>query len=246
MIPLPYFSLIIPCYNTHEVIEKQLPQLLLFLASKKFSCEIILVDDGSADGQRLQSIAELYKCVYLKNDKNMGKGAAVRKGMLQAEGRFVLFTDSDIPFTYDSIDVILTYLDNKEFHLVVGDRTLETSSYYGKITLMRKLSSSLFTFFVGRFVTTGMNDTQCGLKGFRKEIAQDIFSVSRLNGFAFDVEIIYISMKRNYDIKRISVKLRNQEGSTVSLLRHSLPMILDLLKIKWNHIRGYYNKKGTL
>jgi dolichyl-phosphate beta-glucosyltransferase len=239
---MPYLSLILPCYNTSAVLAKQLPSLLSFLNSKNFSYELIIVDDGSADGKDLSSIAEINGCTYIKNEKNMGKGASVRKGMQYAQGQFLLFTDGDIPFEYEAITTILWYLDAKEFDLAVGDRTLKDSSYFGEIPLARKISSSLFTFFVGRFVTTGMNDTQCGLKGFRKDAAKDIFSLSRINGFAFDVEAIYIAMKRNYDIKRIPVKLRSQEGTSVSLWRHTIPMVLDLFLIKWNHIWGLYNK----
>lgn len=239
---MTYLSVILPCYNTSAMLTRQLPFLLSFLSTQNFPYELIIVDDGSADGKELLLIAETNGCTYLKNEKNMGKGAAVRKGIQYASGQFILFTDSDIPFEYDAITTILKYLDAKEFDLAVGDRTLEASSYFGEIPMARKVSSALFTFFVGRFVTTGMNDTQCGLKGFRKNAAKDIFNVSRINGFAFDVEAIYIAMKRNYDIKRIPVKLRNQEASSVSLWRHTIPMIFDLFLIKWNHIKGRYNR----
>ena len=242
---MTYLSLILPCYNSNAIIEKQLPDFISFLNTLNISFEILIVDDGSKNKNELQLITEKYHCIYLDNEKNLGKGAAIRKGVKHAKGQYIIFTDCDIPFENDAIITILKYLNDKEFHLAVGDRTLNTSSYFEEISSARKLSSILFTFFVGRFVTTGMNDTQCGIKGFRKEAADDIFGVSKINGFAFDVETIYIAMKRNYDIKRIPVKLRNQGGSSVSLLRHTIPMIFDLFLIKWNHVRGYYNKKGT-
>jgi dolichyl-phosphate beta-glucosyltransferase len=91
-------------------------------------------------------------------------------------------------------------------------------------------------------VAGGHFDTQCGMKGFRGEVARDLFSVGRINGFAFDVELLYISLKRNYDIKRLPVVLRCQEGSTVSVVRHGLGMVMDLFRIKWNHVNGRYNK----
>ena len=175
----------------------------------------------------------------------MEKGASIRNGITHSKGKFIIFTDNDIPFEYDAINTILRYLDLKEFHLAVRDRTLEASRYFEDIPLKRRLGSNLFTFFVGRFVTTGMNDTQCGIKGFQKEIADDIFGVSKINGFAFDVEAIYIALKKITTSKRIPVKLRNQERTSVSLLKHTIPMIIDLFSIKWNHMRGYYNKKGA-
>ncbi len=243
---IPYLSLILPCYNSGTVIQKQLPALIIFLNSQHFAYEIILVDDGSKDDGLLREIAHQHKIRYFRNSHNMGKGAAVRNGMLAASGTFRIFTDSDIPFDYTAISTILKYLDQKEFDIATGDRTLEGSSYFTEIPKARKISSSIFSFFVGRFVTTGLNDTQCGIKGFRNIIAEDIFGVSKVNGFAFDVELLYIALKRNYDIKRIPVTLRNQEESSVSLLKHTIPMIVDLFKIKWNHLKGLYNKKRAL
>ena len=81
------------------------------------------------------------------------------------------------------------------------------------------------------------------MKGFKASVANDLFTLSKINGFAFDVELLYISLKRNYDIKRLPVVLRCQEGTTVSVLRHGIGMLIDLYKIKWNHIRGRYNKQ---
>jgi dolichyl-phosphate beta-glucosyltransferase len=121
---------------------------------------------------------------------------------------------------------------------------LPESKYFSKIKGARKLGSSIFTFFVGRFITTGFSDTQCGIKGFRGKVADDLFSVAKLNGFAFDVEILYIALKRNYDIKRLPVHFRStHDDSSVSLMRHAPGMLVDLFRIKWNHIRGRYNSK---
>ena len=149
----------------------------------------------------------------------------------------------DIPFDYSAIEKFIHYLDFKEFDLVVGDRTLPQSTYFTEIALSRKLGSAIFTFIIGRFITTGMFDTQCGLKGFRANIAEDLFSAGRINGFAFDVELLYISLKRNYDIKRLPVKFRNQEGSSVRLLKHGISMLKDLALIKINHFAGKYKKQ---
>jgi dolichyl-phosphate beta-glucosyltransferase len=111
---------------------------------------------------------------------------------------------------------------------------------------MRKLGSRIFTFFVGRFVTTGLFDTQCGMKGFSAKVADDLFSHAQLNGFAFDVELLYIALKRNYDIKRLAVVFRSShEESSASLVRHAPGMLVDLFRIKWNHVRGRYAPAKT-
>lgn len=216
--------------------------MINYLNQKDYSFEIVIVDDGSMDGGATESVAKELGCVFVQNEINLGKGAAVRNGMWNAKGDFRIFTDADIPFAYDAFDQFLHYLDFKEFDVVVGDRTLTDSNYYGKISPLRKAGSNLFSFIVGRFVAGGYFDTQCGMKGFRREAANDLFSISRINGFAFDVEILHISLKRNYDIKRLPVILKSQESSTVSLIRHAIGMIFDLYKIKWYQFRGAYQK----
>ena len=237
-------SIILPSYKSAAVLRSQLPPFLEWLRGRDFDSEVIVVDDGSQDGGETEKAAKENGCRFVGYEKNRGKGGAVRAGMLVAKGDFRIFTDADIPFEYDAIENFLHYLDDKEFHVVVGDRTLPESKYFSEIRGSRRMGSNLFTFFVGRFVTTGLFDTQCGIKGFSAKVADDIFSVARLNGFAFDVELLYISLKRNYDIKRLPVSFRsNHEQSSVSLMRHAPGMVTDLFRIKWNHMMGRYGKK---
>jgi len=237
-----YVSFIIPAYRNAAILLNNVPVLQAHLQAKGYLYEILIVDDGSGDGGQTESAAAQLDCRFLANPRNTGKGAAVRRGMIAAKGQFRIFTDADIPFETDVIDRFLHYLDFKEFDVVVGDRTLAHAQYFEQIPLARKFASKIFSFVVGRFITTGMFDTQCGLKGFRAAIADDIFSVSKIDRFAFDVEIIYIALKRNYDIKRLPVQLRSQEGNSVSLMRHALNMLFDVLRIKYFHLKtGYRN-----
>ena len=238
-------SVIVPAYKGADVLRNNVPGLIAYFNKNNLSFEIIIVDDGSDDNGATKTVAQELNCVFAANEKNSGKGAAVRKGMLLAKGDFRIFTDVDIPFEYDAFDRFLEYLDEKEFDVVVGDRTLKGSSYFTEIPWIRKVGSNIFSFIVGRFVAGGHFDTQCGMKGFRADVAEDLFGVARINGFAFDVELLYISLKRNYDIKRLPVVLRCQEGSSVSVLRHGFGMLIDLFIIKWNHIRKKYKKRNA-
>lgn len=237
-----YLSVIIPSYNSAAVLKNNLPYLINYLDGKKYDYEIIVVDDGSKDEGLTQKVAEELGSKYLKNEKNIGKGESVRKGMLFAQGKFRIFTDADIPFDAEAFGQFLYYLDDKEFHVTIGDRTLTESSYFHSKSGLRNIASKGFSFFVGRFVAGGMFDTQCGIKGFRAEIANDIFSVGKIKGFTFDVELLYIALKRNYDIKRLPVTLRSQEGQSVKLLLHSFTMMADLMKIKLYHLQKKYKK----
>lgn len=236
-------SLIIPCYNGSETIANNLPDFMQYLNTKNYQYEVLIVDDGSNEPKSTQAVAERLNCQFIGLSKNKGKGAAVKAGMTQAKGQFRIFTDVDIPFEYANFDRFLRYLDEKEFHMVVGDRTLPESKYFTEISKLRKFGSNIFSFIVGRFVVGGHFDTQCGMKGFRKEVAEDIFGLTRIPSFAFDVEVLYIALKRNYDIKRLPVQLRKQEGSSVKVISHGMGMVLDLFRIKLNQMRKFYVKK---
>jgi dolichyl-phosphate beta-glucosyltransferase len=240
-------SLIIPIFNVETFILDTLTRLTEWEQGINFPVQIILVNDGSVDSTK--SIVENYinsqnsSIEILSYKLNQGKGYAVKTGMLAAIGNFRIFTDADIPFGFEVINTFLYYLDFKEFDVVIGDRTLPDSRYNTDIPKIRKIGSYIFSFIVGRFVASGHFDTQCGMKGFKAEIATDLFSVSKINGFAFDVELLYISLKRNYDIKRLPVVLRSQKGSSVNVLRHGFGMFIDLSVIKLNQLRGQYLKQ---
>lgn len=235
-----YLSLIIPSYDSAGILRRNLPLLLDYLKPQAYSWEVIVVDDGSGDHGATETVCRDLGCRYVGHERNRGKGAAVRAGMQAATGRFRLFTDADIPYELDAIERMLHYLDFKEFDMAVGDRNMEGSTYHDEIPKLRKLTSIFFTWFVGTIVTANFFDTQCGIKGFRAEAAGFIFRHARLDGFAMDVELIYIALKRNLEIKRIPVRLRNQEKSTVRVLRHGTAMFFDLFKIKYYNMKGYY------
>ncbi len=211
-----------------------------YLSQLGASHEVIVADDGSEDGGETARVAERLGCGYVRNPVNQGKGAAVRRGMLQARGSYRIFTDCDVPYELTTIERFLYYLDAKEYHFVAGDRNLPESRYYAEVPLARQAASRVCSFIVGRFVATGWFDTQCGIKGFRDHVAEDLFSVARIDRFAFDVELFYVALKRNYDLKRLPVRLRCQEGSSVSVVRDGLTMVRDLGAIRMHQLAGHY------
>jgi len=213
-----------------------------FLQDAKLDAEVIVVNDGSTEKADLAAIVKENNARFVTYSKNEGKGFAIKEGFKVSSGKIIIYTDADIPFEGKAIHTIINYLTLKEFDLAIGDRSLDTSNYFSEVSNKRRFGSRIFTFIVGRFITTGITDTQCGLKGFKKEVANDLFNVSRLKGFTFDVELIYISLKRNYDIKKIPVSLRSQDGNSVSVLKHGFSMGFDLIKIKINHVKGLYKK----
>ncbi|TAK11324.1 MAG: glycosyltransferase [Anaerolineae bacterium] len=235
-----HLSLILPAYRAAALLEKHVPAAQAYLSGLPIASEIIVVDDGSPDDGATRRAAEALGVRYMANPRNLGKGAAVRAGMLAASGRVRLYTDADLPFELESIEKFYWYAAHKEYPLVIGDRTLPGANYFDGIPRLRQWGSKLFSGFVGRFFVGGLYDTQCGFKAFRAEAAEDLFRVARINRFAADVELLYIALKRNYDIKRLPVRLRVWEESGVRILRDGLAMLRDVAFIRYNYYRGAY------
>lgn len=235
----PDLSIILPCYRAAHLARQSVDDLSAMLEDSGLTWEVIVVDDGGGDFD-VREWRDDSRVRLLDHAVNRGKGAAVRTGMLAARGRTRIFTDVDLPFGTDLLPVMHDYLCGGGFHLVIGDRTLPDSRYHQTTTLPRRIASALFTGFVGRIVTGGFFDTQCGLKGLRGDVADAVFPILRLDRFAFDVELVYVALKHRLDIKRIPVRLLHNETSSVRLLRDSSRGVLDVALIKTNQLRGRY------
>jgi dolichyl-phosphate beta-glucosyltransferase len=237
-------SLIIPIYNAEAFVLNTLTRLTEWKSQITYPVQIILVNDGSSDSTH--SIVEDYikskdpDIEFLSYKSNQGKGYAVKTGMLAAKGNYRIFTDSDIPFGFKILDNIIYYLDFKEFDVCIGNRKSVNSKYFMKIGGLRKLASQFFTMIISRYVVTGVNDTQCGLKGFKAEIAEKLFSKLHTRGFAFDVELLYLCYKYEFEIKRIPVIFEGNSLSTISLTTDSLRMLWDIICLPF---RYHFSKK---
>ena len=237
-------SLIIPVYNASDFIIDSLKKLTQWQSKLDYSTEIILVNDGSKDDSKtkIEDFIKEYKSnvKLISYDKNRGKGYAVKQGMVSAMGEFKIFTDADVPYGLEIIDKMLYYLDFKEFDVCIGNRRSFHSKYFTQISFFRKLSSILYTAFISRFVVTGINDTQCGLKGFRANVADQLFPKLAVKGFGFDVELLYLSYKNEYDIKRIPVSFEGNNNSTIHLAKDSLYMLKDVFALP---LRYHFTKR---
>ncbi len=241
-------SLIIPVYNAEAFILDSLVQLTEWKQNRKYLIQIILVNDGSND--LTKTIIDDYiankdlSIELISYKKNQGKGYAVKTGILAANGEYLIFTDADIPFGFDIFDTMLYYLDFKEFDIVIGNRKSAKSKYILKLSFFRKLSSQIFTLIVSRYVVTGVNDTQCGLKGFTNKSAYKLFSKLQTKGFAFDVELLYLGYKFEFDIKRLPVIFEGNNISTINLTKNSILMFWDIISLPFRyHLLKKYQSK---
>ncbi|HOY32920.1 MAG TPA: glycosyltransferase [Bacteroidales bacterium] len=237
-------SLIIPVYNAETFISDTLARLTEWKQKINYTVQVIIVNDGSSDStaERIENYIKTtdpsLELISIK--KNRGKGYAVKTGMLAALGQFRIYTDADIPFGFGVVEKILYYLEFKEFDVCIGNRKSVQSTYFVHMDPIRKFASKIFTAIISRYVVTGVNDTQCGLKGFKAPVAEELFSKLQTRGFAFDVELLYLCFKYEYDIKRIPVSFEGNEHSTISLIKTSVQMSRDIFFLPF---RYHFTKK---
>jgi glycosyltransferase involved in cell wall biosynthesis len=237
--PDVFVSVVLPCYKSADVAVRSVHTLQNALNEHAWKWEIVVVDDGGGDFDEV-GWQDNERIKLLRFSKNLGKGAAIRHGILSARGHIRIFTDVDLPFGADFAPAIASFLE-AGFHMVIGDRTLPAACYHEHTSRSRRTASAFFTSFVGTLVTGGFFDTQCGLKGVRGDVADQLFPLLTIDRFAFDVEMIYVALKHRLDIKRIPVTLLNNETSSVRLVRDSLRGALDILRIKRNQLVGRYD-----
>ena len=226
------FTVIIPAYNEERRLSKSLAAIGKFLDASRLDYRVLVADDGSTD--RTPLLADLcgprFSTVRLA--QNGGKGRAVRTAMLAATGEVVAFTDADLPFDLAALAEGFHWIHQRRCEIVFGDRRTKESAHVAQRQLVRKLATRTFRGVVRFLVSKDITDTQCGLKLFSRRAAVEIFSRTTVDGFAFDTEVVLLARRLGLAHRSIPVTLVNEEASTVSLVRHALPMLLDVIKMR--------------
>ena len=230
-------SVVIPAYNSVRYLGTNIDRLRAFFERAGIDGEIVVADDGSTDGTA-ESIAESERIRVLRLP-HRGKGAAVRAGMAVTTGEICGFTDADLPYGVDPLPLAIAYIRDRRYHAVIGDRTLPGSAY-ASTGVLRTAVSEFASFSFRTLVTGGIYDTQCGFKLFRGDVGREVFRLSRIDGFAIDVEVIYLLLKYRLDVKRIPVRLERNESSSVRVVRDSATAFRDIATIRWNWASGRY------
>jgi dolichyl-phosphate beta-glucosyltransferase len=235
--PSPYLSFIIPAYNEATRLAPSLAAAREYFARQPYETEILVVNDGSTDATA--EIARQTAGVRLiEQPRNMGKGAAVRRGMLAARGEYRIFSDADFSTPIAETERVLAHLRGRGRELgadiCIGSRGVDVSLVKKRQPLYRERLGKLINILVQAAFLPGVRDTQCGFKGFRAAAAEAVFSRARLNGWMFDVEALYIAAQLGLRIEEIPVEWRNDERTTVSF-SHSWQILRELLAIKFIH-----------
>lgn len=229
----PYLSLIIPAYNEEERLQESLDKIYEYFSKQNYSVEVLVVDDGSKD--KTVQVGRNNKFVkVIEQPKNMGKGAAVRRGMLEAKGDIRLFSDADLSTPIYETSKILDAINNG-YDVVAGSRAVDYSSIKVHQPFYREFMGKTFNKIVQMLVIKGINDTQCGFKCFTAQAAEDIFKEAKIDGFGFDVEILFLANQKNYKIKEVSVEWYNDERSKISPVKDSTKMFMEILQVRKLH-----------
>lgn len=236
----PLLSIIIPAYNEEERLPSTLQKILSFIDDQDFETELIVVDNGSTDRTAaiVREAAQHHSNILLHQERIAGKGLAVRRGMLQATGEFRFICDADLSMP---IEEVLKFLPPQleNFDIAIGSRETRGSVRYNE-PLYRHLTGRAFNALVWLLAVPGIKDTQCGFKCFRADVAEDLFSVQRLDGWTFDVEVLFVALKRGYSVVEIPINWYFFPSSRIQIVRDSIGMFLDLFRIRLNWIKNKY------
>ena len=236
-------TVIVPAYNEQRRLPRSLITLREFLEDWGVDYRILVVDDGSDDLTRDCTEGMGWRIATLGLPRQTGKGAAVRAGMLSATGRVVAFTDADLPYELDALREAYYQICDGRCEAVLGARDADGATCVARRRWLRTVASFVFRQFVRLLVSRRVTDTQCGLKVFSREAAVEVFSRTVVDGFAFDAEAIFLSIRLGLALERVPVKLVNEYASTLSLTRHALPMLLDVLRLRIRNWQGRYDLK---
>jgi len=236
-------SIIIPAYNEEKRLPAALKQVIGYLQRGKWPfAEVLVVDDGSVDGtvqvaERMQ--AEFPALRVLRNPGNRGKGYAVRHGMLECRGEWALFTDADLSAPIEELDKLWQATEKAGADVAVGSRALDRRLIGVHQSWFRENAGRLFNLVMRIITGLPFRDTQCGFKLFEAGAAREIFKRQMLDGFGFDVEVLFIGRRLGYREIEVPVRWNDVAGTKVSTWR-GVAAFLDPLLVRWHQIRGQY------
>jgi glycosyltransferase involved in cell wall biosynthesis len=243
--PFVDLSIIVPAYNEEHRIPPTLDRLHRYLSAQPLRYEIVVVDDGSRDntcGVVTLAMARIPRLRLVRQSPNRGKGAAVRLGMLEARGQLRVMSDADGSMPPEQLPKLLAPIIRCEAQISIGSRYVAGAKTDQKQPFYRVLWSRLANRVIQRSLVPGVRDTQCGFKAFTAEAARDLFAYGRIDGWAFDLEILALAKRRGYAIAEVGVEWSDDGRSRVNPLKDMWKVIREALTIRRNLRRGVYNR----
>jgi len=233
---------VLPAYNESKRLGATLDQIFSCIAERDWDAEVIVVDDGSSDttAQVVQRYAKTNPSLrLLTNPGNRGKGHSVRSGMLHAQGDILLFSDADLSSPLPEAEKLFAAIEEGA-DIAAGSRWVRSELQLQRQSLMRQVFGRIFNLAQTVILGLDLKDTQCGFKAFTRSAAHAIFPLQKIEGWGFDPELLFLAKQSGLKVAEVPVRWAHQEGSRIRPVRDGLRMFGELLKIRWNSVRGRY------
>ena len=244
----PFLSVMIPAYNEAQRLAGSLTTIGAYLDANGIDAEILVVDDGSTDETATLAAKALTgrRGRVVQNDENRGKGYSVRRGLLEARGRFVLVTDADLSTPIEEHAKLAKAIRDRDGDIAIGSRALPDSEVRVRQSWLRQSMGRSFNTIVRALTGLPFRDTQCGFKLMDRDRVRPLLEKMVVDGFACDVELLFLSARFGLSVVDVPVVWINAAGSKVSLVSDPIRMLLDVLRVRWRFRRGLYNPElGT-
>ncbi len=239
---IPPLALVVPAYNEAHRLGHTLPLMLEYLRTHRPTSELLVVDDGSTDATArvAEAIIAQHPKVnarLLRSPQNRGKGHAVRQGLLATSAQIALFSDADLSTPLTELPRIVSPIETGEYDVVFGSRALNRKLIGQRQSWQREQGGKVFNGLVR--LTTGLpfSDTQCGFKAFRMEVARPVIESAQIDGFGFDVELLFRAQKAGLRLLELPVRWDHNDGSKVHLVHDSLRMFGEIMALRARYAR---------
>ncbi|MCC6984907.1 MAG: glycosyltransferase family 2 protein [Anaerolineales bacterium] len=239
----PFLSIIIPAHNEENRLPRTLEEIFSFLEKQNYPSQVIVVENGSSDKtlEIANDFAKKHPSLTVIHEERSGKGSAIRRGVIAAQGEYRFICDADLSMPIDDLPKFLPPAV-EHFDIAIGSREAPGSIRYNEPSY-RHIGGRAINLVIRALILPGLNDTQCGFKCFRAETTIELFQKQTLTGWSFDIELLYLARRKKLRIREIPIRWRFDPDSKVSALRDALRMIGDIFRIRLNQLRGVYDAK---
>lgn len=239
----PFLSIVIPAHNEEKRLPRTLGRIFSFLENQTYSAEVLIVENGSHDRtfEVANEFASQHSNLIVIKEDVPGKGNAIRRGMLEAHGEYRFICDADLSMPIEEVNKFIPP-ELTEFDIAIGSREAPGAVRYNEPPY-RHFGGRAINLLIQIFILPGLNDTQCGFKCFRANIAEDIFRQQTIEGWSFDIELLYIARRKKLKIREIPINWYFDSDSKINALRDAFRMIGDIFRIHKNALRGRYDLK---
>jgi dolichyl-phosphate beta-glucosyltransferase len=240
----PFLSIVIPAHNEERRLPHALEQIFRFLQAQSYAAEVLVIENGSSDRtfELALELTKQYTNLQVLKEAQRGKGKAICRGMLEARGEYRFMCDADLSMPIEELSNFIP-ANTGQIDIAIASREAEGAIRYNEPEY-RHRGGRLINLAIRLLILPGFNDTQCGFKCFRGVVAEDIFPYQTISGWSFDIEILYIALKRGYQISEVPIHWYFDPETKLRAIQDAILMLRDIFLIHWNNLRGRYDPQN--